>query len=88
MQNRTKSRTMRRTKVRTVSGTKTRYDKRKPKLGTCPETGQTLKGVPRARPVDMRRTPKSGRRPTRPYGGVLSSEAARKKIKEKARMLE
>jgi len=88
MQHKTKSRTFRRVKVRTINGTKTTYQRRKPKAGTCPETGETLKGVPRALPYKMKTMPKTHKRPERPFGGVLSSSAARKKIKNKARELE
>lgn len=64
------------------------YVRRKPKVGTCPITGQTLKGVPRALPVKMQNMPKTKKRPTRPFGGVLSSKAAREEIKSRARKLQ
>ena len=88
MQHKTKSRTFRRVKVRTALGTKTRYDRRKPKAGTCSVTGETLKGVPRALPSELKKIPKSSRRPSRPFGGVLSSSATRSLMKKKARELE
>ncbi|MCF7871834.1 50S ribosomal protein L34e [Candidatus Woesearchaeota archaeon] len=88
MQHKTKSRTFRRVKVRVVSGTKTSYQRKKPSAPTCPETGQKLKGVPRALPFELKKMPKSSKRPERPYGGVLSSEATRKLMKNKARNLE
>lgn len=69
-------------------GTKTRYDRRKPSAGTCPVTGEVLKGVPRALPCEMKKIPKSSRRPSRPFGGVLSSKATKAVMTKKARELE
>lgn len=63
----------------------THYSRKKPKLGTCPVTGEKLKGVPRERPVKMRNMAKSSKRPQRPFGGVLSSKASREVLKNKAR---
>ncbi|MGV8168555.1 MAG: 50S ribosomal protein L34e [Candidatus Nanoarchaeia archaeon] len=88
MQHKTKSRTFARKAVRTAKGTKIVYTRRKPKQGTCSVTGQTLKGVPRALPTKMKNMPKTKKRPTRPFGGVLSSKAAREEIKNRARKLE
>jgi large subunit ribosomal protein L34e len=81
----TKSRTFRRVKVRTITKTKTVYKRRKPKLGTDPKTGETLKGVKRELPGKMKNIPKSQRRPSRPFGGVLSSKSSREEIKKRAR---
>lgn len=88
VQHKTKSRTFRRVDVKTASGTKTRYDRRKPKAATCPETGEKLKGVPRVLPSELKKIPKSSRRPSRPFGGVLSSKATKALMKKKARELE
>jgi len=85
VQSKTKSRTFRRVQVKTVNGTKTRYDRRKPKAGVCSVTGETLKGVPRALPGKMKNMSKSQKRPSRPFGGVLSSRASRAEIKRRAR---
>jgi len=83
-----KSRTFRRVKIRTPGGrTVLHHRKRKPKLGTCPETGESLKGVPRERPYKMQKLALSKKRPSRPYGGNLSSRAARAKLKAKARSI-
>ena len=87
MQHKIKSRTFARKKVRTISGTKTVYSKRKPKQGTCPVTGEILKGVPRVSPGHMRKLSKTERRPQRPFGGVLSSTASRDELKKRARAL-
>jgi large subunit ribosomal protein L34e len=88
MQHKTKSRTFARVARKSARGTKIVHIRRKPKLGTCTVTGQKLKGVPRALPVDMRNMPITKKRPSRPFGGVLSSQAAREEIKSRARKLE
>lgn len=62
------------------------YERKKPKMGTCPITGEKLKGVPRERPVKMTNMPKTHKRPERPFGGVLSSRASRAVLKAKARV--
>jgi len=46
-----RSRSLRRLQVKVSGGqTKTHYRERKPKIGRCNVTGQTLKGIPRDRP--------------------------------------
>jgi len=83
-----RSRTLRRVKVKLPGNRVTiHYGKRKPKLGSCHITGQSLKGVPRYRSRDMHNLPKSKKRPSRPYGGVLSSQAMRDVFKAKARLV-
>ncbi len=84
-QSKTKSRTFARKQVKTINGTKTVYTRRKPKTGTCPVTGEKLKGVPRELPVSMRNLSKTEKRPQRPFGGVLSSKASRDELKRRAR---
>ena len=56
---------------------------RKPKLGVCSVTGQPLNGVAHELPSKMRHLPKTKKRPTRPFGGVLSSKAMRAVFKAK-----
>jgi large subunit ribosomal protein L34e len=87
-QSKTKSRTFARKKVRTINGTKTTYTRRKPKVGTCPRTGEKLKGVPRELPVKMKNLAKTEKRPQRPFGGVLSSKASRQELKKRVRTKE
>jgi len=83
---RKRSRSLRRVYKNTPGGKNViHYEKRKPKLGVCPVTGETLKGVPRLRPYRMQNMPKSSKRPSRPYGGCLSSRATRALMKQKAR---
>jgi large subunit ribosomal protein L34e len=46
-----------------------------------------LQGIPRLRAVEIRKLPKSKKRPERPYGGYLCSECMRELFKEKARKI-
>jgi len=83
-----RSRTFRRVFVRTPGArTVLHYCRRKNAPARCSETGQILPGVPRGIPSKIRALPKSKRRPTRPYGGALSSKAMRRKMIEKARSI-
>lgn len=81
-----KSHSLRRVKRVTPSGKNvTQYKRRKPQAAHCTVTGDVLKGVPREVPSKIKSIPKSQRRPERPFGGVLSSKAARRVHIEKAR---
>ena len=81
-----RSRTYKRVQKKLPSGdTVRKYVKRKPKLGTCSETGEKLKGVAHERPYKMSKLGVTSKRPSRPFGGVLSSKAMRAKIKKEAR---
>ena len=83
-----KSGSVRKVFVRTPSSkVKTVYKLRKPSRATCPVTGEKLQGIPHVRPTKLRNTPISKRRPSRAFGGNLSSKAARRVIIEKARQL-
>jgi large subunit ribosomal protein L34e len=53
----------------------------------CAVCGKQLHGVPRLRAAEMRKLPKSKRRPERPYGGYLCSECSRELFREKARKI-
>jgi large subunit ribosomal protein L34e len=78
----TKSRSLRRVFKRVISGTKLSHEKRKPKQTRCAECGAKLKGVPRLTANKAKNTPKSQKRPERPYGGELCSKCTRIRIKE------
>lgn len=81
-----KSRRLRRVSVKTPGGKVVRhYRKRKPSAAKCAILGTPLCGVPKVRDSKIRNLPKTQRRPERPYGGVLSSKAARMVIKSYAR---
>lgn len=58
---------------------------RRPKQAHCAVTGEKLKGVPRAHPSELTNMAKTKKRPERPFGGVLSSKAARRVHIAKAR---
>ena len=61
------------------------HRKKKPSKAKCGSCGAVLSGVPRTRPFKLKKTPKTNKRPERPYGGVLCSKCMRKKIKTEAR---
>jgi large subunit ribosomal protein L34e len=77
-----KSRTMRKVFVRTTSKTKVQYRKRKMDTKKCASCGKQLSGVPKLTRSKFKNLPKTKKRPSRPYGGVLCSKCMRKKIKE------
>jgi len=81
-----KSRTFRRVFKKLPGGSvKIHYEKRMPSKQKCGSCGKVLMGVLRARPYKMRTSPKTKKRPSRPYGGVLCSKCTRELIKEKIR---
>jgi large subunit ribosomal protein L34e len=81
-----KARTYRRVFRRTPGGKVTLHHvRRKPGKATCGGCGAVLKGVPQVRQYRLRNMPKTARRPERPYGGVLCSSCARRKILAGAR---
>ena len=53
---------------------KVHHARRKPSKARCPISGEILRGVPCLRPADIRKLPKSARRPNRPYGGKVASK--------------
>ncbi len=77
-----RSRSWRRVQVRTPGGkTVTHYERRKPKAARCAICGKPLNGVPRGRPVEIRKLSKTERRPERPYGGYICPSCLRKLYK-------
>jgi len=83
-----RSRSFRKVKVKTPGSKVTiHYKKKKPSKAHCGMCGAVLPGVLSDREVVMRTTPKSLKRPERPYGGVLCSSCSRSKIKEKVKSL-
>ncbi|MEK6849077.1 MAG: 50S ribosomal protein L34e [Nanoarchaeota archaeon] len=63
------------------------YARRKPQHAHCGTCGVVLPAVPRAHPATMKQFPKTGRRPERPFGGVLCSKCTRMHFKNIARSL-
>ncbi len=81
-----KSKTYRKVRVKTPGGRVTiHYRKRKPGKAKCGNCGKPLAGTIRERPYKIQNTPKTKKRPERPYGGVLCSKCTRELIKSKAR---
>jgi len=73
-------------KVRTPSGRlTTKIKKRRPSFAKCAYCGKQLHGVHRFTRNELRKLPKSERRPERPYGGYLCSECTRQLFRERAR---
>jgi ribosomal protein L34E len=77
-----RSRSAKRMQRVTISGTKVVYKREKDGVARCQMTGQKLNGVPRD---PKSKLTKSGRRPTRPFGGVLSPVAMRAVLKSRVR---
>ncbi|MET1100871.1 MAG: 50S ribosomal protein L34e [Pyrodictiaceae archaeon] len=78
----------RKVKVRTPGGeTRIHYEKRRPGPARCAICGKPLNGVPRLRPVELRKLAKTERRPERMYGGVLCSSCLAKLLKRQVRSL-
>lgn len=81
-----RSRSLRRVFVRTPGGeTRIHYEKRKPGPAKCAICGNPLNGVPRLRPVELRKLPKTAKRPERMYGGVLCPSCLTKLLKKTIR---
>ena len=89
VEGRLKSRSYKRKKVRTPGGRlKTRYTRKRPGKAQCGECGRPLAGVPRVKETEMKKIPRTARRPERPFGGVLCSICSRKEMIQKARKTE
>ena len=81
-----RSRTLRRVAVRLPGGETTiHYKQRKPSKARCAQTGEPLHGIPRGTPSQMKALAKSKKRPSRPFGGFLSSRAMRMLLRYEAR---
>ncbi|RLE57003.1 MAG: 50S ribosomal protein L34e [Candidatus Methanomethylicota archaeon] len=61
------------------------YEKRRPKPARCAICHRELHGVPRVRSMELKKIPKSSKRPNRPYGGYICPKCLEKLIKIKAR---
>ena len=72
--------------VRTPGGrSKVQFLKKRTDPARCWMCGTSLAGVPRVRPSELARIPRSSRRPNRPYGGNLCPSCSRRLIKLRAR---
>ena len=81
-----KSKRFRKVFVKTPGGkTVVHRRERKPRKARCAIYGTPLEGVANERPAKMRNMPKTKKRPTRPFGGILSSRALRYVLRRRAR---
>ncbi|MBU0461447.1 MAG: 50S ribosomal protein L34e [Nanoarchaeota archaeon] len=81
-----RSRTLRRVFRKTPGGkTVLHHVQRKPSKAKCAVCGSELKAVPRKVTSKMKNTPKTKKRPQRPFGGVLCSACMRRNIIAKTR---
>ena len=79
-----RSRSIRRLKKTTPGGRRVlHYSRRGSKVAKCAVCKRTLQGVPRGTVSDIRKIPKTKKRPEKPYGGYLCSSCMKKTIKEK-----
>ena len=62
----------------------THYRKQKPAKAKCNSCGAVLKGVASLFPRKMQNIPKTAKRPSRPYGGVLCTKCTRLTFKDKS----
>ncbi|AEF96048.1 50S ribosomal protein L34e [Methanotorris igneus] len=74
---------------RRVPGNRTviHYRRKKPAKHKCAVCGNILNGVPRGRPVEIRKLAKTEKRPERPYGGYLCPKCLRRLMIQKARSM-
>jgi len=61
------------------------YKKKIPAKPKCAVCRAVLKGVARANANELRRMPKTMKRPQRPFGGILCSRCSRNELKKLAR---
>jgi len=69
------------------NGTKREYFKGKHKKQVCSLTGKSLHGVPHDTKCEMRKHSKTEKRPSAPFGGILSGEARGKVFIEMGKVL-
>jgi large subunit ribosomal protein L34e len=72
-------------KRRTPSKTVIIQTERKVRRARCAVCGKPLHGVPRLKQTEMRKLPKTKRRPERPYGGYMCTVCTREQLRQKAR---
>lgn len=81
-----RSRSLKRKKVVTPgNNVVVHYERKKIGVARCQLTGQVLNGMPRVKKNKLKHMPKSKKRPTRPFGGVLSPVAMKRIMIERAR---
>lgn len=80
-----RSRTFRRVKRRTAKRVVMHYERRKPSQPHCADCGIVLQGIPRLSAAELRSLGKSKKRAARPFGGMLCSSCARRRLIQEAR---
>jgi large subunit ribosomal protein L34e len=71
-------------KKRTPSGRSViRKGKKRPSYSKCARCGARIHGMPRMKPSELKKLPKSKRVPNRPYGGYLCTKCMRDMLKKK-----
>lgn len=80
-----RSRSLRRLNIRVSGKSVLHYKERKPENAKCGNCGMALKGVSRKRPLKMHKSPKTFKRPERPYSN-LCGRCMRTLIIERARV--
>ena len=81
-----RTRSLRKIHVRLPGGeTVVHYEKRRPGPARCAICGRPLNGVPRLRPVELRKLPKTAKRPERPFGGMICHECLERLLKRSIR---
>jgi len=79
-----RSRSFSKNRITTPGGkVKTHFTKKKPGMARCASCSKPLHGVPRGLPAEIRKLPKTQKRPDRPYGGTLCAPCTKRKIKSK-----
>ncbi len=63
----------------------THYRKKHVSKAHCSDCGSELAGVPAKRAAEIKKIPKTSRRPERAYGGTLCHTCVEKKMRQKAR---
>jgi len=80
-----RSKTYRRVYVTTPGGREViHYKRRAPAKSKCAECETILHGVARGSPAQVKKLPKTARRPERPFAGKLCSKCMRKAILTKS----
>jgi len=81
-----RTRKMKKTKMKLPGGrTTTHYKKKKVRKSKCANCRRFLSGIPRLLPTEIRKLPKTHRRPERPYGGYLCHQCLQELTKQAAR---
>jgi large subunit ribosomal protein L34e len=74
---------MRKLKKKVAGGSVMRFEKKKPSRPVCSVCRKPLSAVKKGRAVELKKLPKSKKKPNRPYGGQLCSACMREEIREK-----